>query len=350
MSIFKNNSIDNHFDAPNTGNPDFPGFVEAYLSEEDAKRVAKLLGKKDEGNPSTPDIDLESAMSDEEKEILEAVEEERLDPLKRIISWAKKYNLGNEDWVETYFEFNDDGSVACHTGLYLNSMTEPDFPESIKYVNGYLSLDGLTSAEGLELPKIIEGDLFLNGLTSAEGLKLPDEIGGYLSLNGLTSAKGLELPKIIEGGLYLNGLTSAKGLNLPDKIKWDLSLNKLTSAVGLKLPKEIEGDLYLNGLTSAEGLELPYYLNCLELNGLTSTKDLNLPEKIGGYLSLDGLTSTVGLELPKEIEGSLFLNGLTSTVGLDLTNITVLGYIHLEKIPDHEKQELCKKYPNLNIS
>ncbi len=98
-------------------------------------------------------------------------EEKRRDLLQQITTWAEKYNLGDEDWVEENFEFNDDGSVICNTDLELNSMTEPDFPESIKYVLGSLYLDGLTSAEGLELPDEIEC-LSLDGLTSAEGLDL----------------------------------------------------------------------------------------------------------------------------------------------------------------------------------
>ncbi len=394
MSIFKNNNINNPFGVPNTGNPDFHGFVEAYLSEEDAKRVAKLLGEGGEQNPSTPDIDLESVMSDKEKEILEAVEKERLDPLKRIIAWAKKYKLGDEDWVETYFEFNDDGSVVCNTDLSLTFVIESDFPEIIKYVRGSLFLDigflasveglelpdeiegnllliiGLTSAKGLKLPGKIGGDLSLNNLTSTEGLELPEEIGGNLSLNGLTSAKGLklpdkigrdlslnkltsaeglELPKEIIGNLSLNSLTSVEGLKLPDKIGWNLSLNKLTSAVGLELPEEIGKSLSLNGLTSVEGLELPDKIGThLSLNGLTSAKGLKLPKKIVD-LSLNGLTSAKGLKLPKKIEGDLYLNGLTLTKDLKLTNIKIKGYIHLDKIPYYEKQKLRKKYPDLKI-
>ena len=255
MSIFKNNNINNPFGVPNTGNPDFPGFVEAYLSEEDAKRVAKLLGKKDKGNPSTPDIDLESAMSDEEKEILEAVEEERLDPLKRIISWAKKYNLGNENWVKENFEFNDDGTVICNTSLELNSMTKPDFPKSIKYVAGSLFLNGLTSAVGLNLPKKIEWNLSLNSLTSAEGLELPKEIAFNLYLNNLTSAKGLKFPNDIHH-LSLNGLTSVEGLNLPKGIR-NLYLNGLTSAVGLDLTNiKVWGFIYLEKVPNNEKQDL----------------------------------------------------------------------------------------------
>ncbi len=147
-------------------------------------------------------------MSDGEKEILEAVEEERRDPLKQIIAWAKKYNLGNENWVEENFEFEDDGTVICNTSLRLDSMTEPDFPESIKYVHGDLFLDGLTSAVGLKLPKRVGWHLLLNGLTSAKGLKLPDKIGGSLFLNVLNSVEGLELTDIdIEGTIFLRDVS-----------------------------------------------------------------------------------------------------------------------------------------------
>ena len=268
MSIFKNNNINNPFEAPNTGNPDFFGLFEAYLPEGDVKKVKSVLGKEDEQDPSNPNITdipangLEGAMSDEEIEKLKIAEEERLDPLKRIIAWAKKYYLGDEDWVEENFEFEDDGSVICNTDLDLDFITELDFPESIKYVHGDLSLNGLTSAEGLKLPREVY-NLSLDGLTSAEGLKLPREVYN-LSLDGLTSAEGLELPKTIKF----------------------LFLNDLTSIEGLKLPETIEG-LYLNGLTSAEGL--------------------------------------------------------------DLTDIKIGSIVYLEKVPNNEKQELRKKYPNLWI-
>ena len=240
MSIFKNNSINNPFEAPNTGNPDFFGLFEAYLPEGDVKKVKSVLGKEDEQDPSNPNITdipangLEGAMSDEEIEKLKIAEEERLDPLKRIIAWAKKYYLGDEDWVKENFEFNDDGSVICNTDLDLDFITELDFPEIIKYVRGYIYLNSLISAKGLKLPDKIEGNLFLKSLTSAEGLKLPDKI---------------------EGDLFLKSLTSAEGLNLPDKI-YNLFLSGLTSAEGLKLPKEIRGSLFLNRLTSTKSLDL----------------------------------------------------------------------------------------------
>ena len=214
MSIFKNNNINNPFEAPNTGNPDFFGLFEAYLPEGDVKKVKSVLGKEDEQDPSNPNITdipangLEGAMSDEEIEKLKIAEEERLDPLKRIIAWAKKYYLGDEDWVEENFEFEDDGSVICNTDLNLNFMTEPDFPESIKYVHGDLFLDGLTSAVGLKLPKRVGWHLLLNGLTSAKGLKLPDKIGGSLFLNVLNSVEGLELTDIdIEGTIFLRDVS-----------------------------------------------------------------------------------------------------------------------------------------------
>jgi hypothetical protein len=57
------------------------------------------------------------------------------------------------------------------------------------YVDGYLYLRGLTSAEGLVLPQSVGGGLYLSGLTSAQGLVLPQSVGGYLDLGGLTSAE-----------------------------------------------------------------------------------------------------------------------------------------------------------------
>ncbi len=199
-------------------------------------------------------------------EMKKAKEKKRHDLLQQIVAWARKYDLGDEDWVEKNFEFNNDDSLICNTSLYLDSMTEPNFPKSVKYMKDDLSLNGLISAEGLNLPKEIGGNLFLNGLISAEGLNLPKKIGGDLSLNGLISAESL---------------------SLPDEIKWSLYLNSLISAEGLKLSKKIGGGVFLDGLISAEGL--------------------------------------------------------------DLTNIGFGGVVYLRKLPNKEKQELCKKYPNLWI-
>ena len=151
-------------------------------------------------------------MNEEEIKRLKKLSEIREIP-KQIIAWAEKYDLGDEDWVEENFEFEDDGSVICNTDLDLDFITELDFPESIKYVHGDLSLNGLTSAEGLKLPREVY-NLSLDGLTSAEGLELPKTIK-FLFLNDLTSIEGLKLPETIEG-LYLNGLTSAEGLDLTD--------------------------------------------------------------------------------------------------------------------------------------
>ena len=64
-----------------------------------------------------------------------------------------------------------------------------------KYISGYISLNGLTSAEGLVLPKNIGGFLSLDGLTSAKGLVFPENISGFLSLDGLTHAEKNTLQK-----------------------------------------------------------------------------------------------------------------------------------------------------------
>ena len=257
MSIFKNNNINNPFGVPNTARPNLGALASKILSDRDAARFKSILGKKDEGNPSISASGLEEAMSDEEIEELKTVEEERRDPLKRIIAWAKKYNLGDEDWVKENFKFNDDGSVICIADLDLDSMTEPDFPESIKSVNGSLSLNGLTSAEGLELPKEIGWSLCLNDLTSAKGLKLPEKIGGYLSLESLISAKGLNLPDTIGESLFLDSLTSAEGLELPKGIGGDLILNSLTSTVGLDLTNiKVWGFIYLEKVPNNEKQDL----------------------------------------------------------------------------------------------
>ncbi len=219
MSSFENNNINNPFGVPNTARPNLGALASKFLSARDAEQLKNLFknkGGQDSSNPSITDIPanvLEKAMGDEERKKLEE-EKKRRDIPKQIIAWAEKYNLGDKVWVKENFEFNNDGSVICNTDLNLNFMTEPDFPESIKYVKGYLFLDGLTSAKGLNLPDEIGGSLTLDGLTSTEGLKLPYKVGASLRLDSLTSAEGLNLPKEIGYTLILNGLTSIKGLEL----------------------------------------------------------------------------------------------------------------------------------------
>ncbi len=194
----------NPFIAPKTENPNFPGLGNKFLLAKDAKRYEDLLGKEEIQNDqdkknSSISTDLDVALKNEEMEKLKKTNEIR-EISKQIIAWAEKYNLGDKVWVEKNFEFNNDGSVICNTSLYLDSMIEPDFPKSIKRVNGVLSIDGLASAKGLNLPDIVSVSLFLNCLTSAKGLNLPKEIGGDIFLGSLISAEGLNLTGIEVGG------------------------------------------------------------------------------------------------------------------------------------------------------
>jgi hypothetical protein len=172
------------------------------------------------------------------------------------------------------------------------------------------------------------------------------------TISNARSAEGLVLPEEFRGDLDLSSLTSAEGLVFPEEVGRVLDLRSLTSAEDLVLPKKVGGDLNLSSLTSAEGLVFPEEVGrVLDLRSLTSVEGLVLPKKVGG-LVLYSLTSAEGLVLPKEIGHSLYLNGLKSTNGLDLAKFNGkeinLGY-KLSEIPQQQKEELQKKYPNIRF-
>jgi len=212
-------SLENPFLPSHGAKPDLSALAEqGFLPPDEVAKLRELESQKNRSSEfgiqsSLSDVSLEEGMSAQERQ--EQKESQEL-PRKEIIEWAKKWNLGDEDWVDKKFDFQPNGTVVCDGGLVLSKLTEPDFPKYIVEVKGYLYLSRLTSAEHLEFPTTIGGDLDLSRLTSTEHLKLPATIGGDLYLNNLTSAEHLTLPTTIGGSLYLNSLTSAEHLELTD--------------------------------------------------------------------------------------------------------------------------------------
>jgi len=155
---------------------------QGFLSKSDVAKLRELEGQKDRSSKfdvqsSLSDVSLKEGMSVEERIISQEIEHSRKD----IIEWAKRNNLGDDEWVKENFEFDPDGSVICNADINLYHQTEPDLPRCIKEVNGNLWFGG-TSATGLNLPQIIRGWLYLNNFTTAEDLILTD-IKGPIFLN-----------------------------------------------------------------------------------------------------------------------------------------------------------------------
>lgn len=201
--------------------------------------------------------------------------------------------LSQEEWKKSPYKFK---VLAGNLELNVTSNSDIILP---KYVVGFLSLDGLTSAKGITLPEIVSGSLYLDNLKSADGLILPKIIGGSLQLKGLTTAKGLTLPRSINGSLILSSLNSADDLMLPQNIDGDLYLSNLTSAKNLTLPQNIGGGLYLGRLINSEGLILPQSIGGdLDLHSLATIDSLILPQYIDRYIQLNSLKTADGLKLP----------------------------------------------------
>lgn len=151
---------------------------------------------------------------------------------------------------------------------------------------------------------------------------------GSLNLKTLTSAKGLTLPKIVKGTLYLGKLTSVERLQFPETLNGGLYLSSVASVEGLQFSETMLGSLFLNNLTSAAGVIFPKILRGdLNLNSLTSANGVKFPEIIDGDLELDSLTFAAGVNFPKNIGGSVYLKSL----------------------PESEKEQLRKQYPQFSI-
>ena len=324
------NNLENPFLPSHGAKPNLSALAEqGFLPPDEVAKLRELEDQKDRSSKfdvrnSLSGVSLKEGMTAQERGSLKESQEETR---KELIEWADKWDLGDEDWVDETFDFQSNGTVVCNRNLNLSKMTEADFPDCIFKVTGYLNLQSLTSAEHLNLPASLGGDLDLRNLASAEHLNLPTTIGGTLDLRGLTSAEHLNLPTTIRGNLYLQNVTTAEHLNLPTTIGSGLYLPNLTSAEHLNLPTTIGGDLNLFSLTSAEYLKLP--------------------PTIFGSLYLQSLTSAEHLNLPPTIGGTLDLRSLTSAEHLVLTDIK--GAVYLDSLPEQEKQQLRKKYPDLTI-
>ncbi len=102
-------------------------------------------------------------------------------------------------------------------------------------------------------------------------------------------------------------------------------------------------------VTEEEALSgnIRYHYDELYLKDTASAKGVTLPEEIGGHLLLAALISAEGLELPRKIGGGLVLSGLTSTQGITNWPIKIRHEIIVSQaLPDNEKEELKKQYPD----
>ena len=235
----------------------------------------------------TIDRDEEAEKSHEEgiriKHEADRADEERT----YYIGWAR--SLGKEEaWVDSTFEFNENGTVTC------------------------------------------KGDLALPELESFEIAFPPDlvEVRGNLDLRNITALECVHLPRRVGGSLYLNSAVSLDKVVLPDHVEGDMYCNALRSAHDLVFPGHVGGELALPNLQSAEGSVLSHHVGgALVLSGLQSVKDLELPEHVGGALDMGALTTLDGQELH-----------LPTHVG---------GDVYLQNLPEWERDSVCRVNPHI---
>jgi hypothetical protein len=201
--------------SPMLHNLDNP-FRESPSGTEDDRIIEQMLGKSAADayrrvtDPKKPEKPRGLVLTPEQEAKIKASQERTMEdfPWDRddYIAFAK--TIGKDAaWVDETFTFHDDETVTVEGNLDLYALTDARlFPNNLTTVGGYLSLNGLTSAEHLTLPTTVGGNLWLNALTSAEHLTLPKTVGGSLWLNALTSAEHLTLPKTVGGSLALNNL------------------------------------------------------------------------------------------------------------------------------------------------
>jgi len=164
-------SLENPFLPPQDAKPNLSALAEqGFLPPDEVAKLKELEDQKDRSSKfevpsSMSDVSLKEGMTSEEK----ARQEEELyekDPKHtrvRLIKWAKKFDLGDEGWVDTMFEFQPDGSAISKSSLFLESRDITFFPKGIKKVRGslYLSNNKIKTIENL--PESIHGDLTLEG-------------------------------------------------------------------------------------------------------------------------------------------------------------------------------------------
>ena len=179
------NSLENPFQQGPDAKPDFGALANlGFLSPSEQENLTDKANSNPKSRPNIrslmDDLSLEDGFTAEER-----AETKRIELIRNeIINWAKKWNLGDDEWVVKTFDFQSDGSVICKGNLDLGMMTKPDFPKQIIEVQGHLDLYSLTSAEHLNLPTTMNGWLDLHSLTSAEHLELTD-IKGDVYLDNL---------------------------------------------------------------------------------------------------------------------------------------------------------------------
>ena len=197
------------------------------------------------------------------------VEEERT----YYVGWAR--SLGKDEaWVDSTFEFNENGTVVCTGDLVLSELEsfEIAFPPDLVEVRGNLDLRNITTLECVHLPRRVGGSLYLNSTVSLDKVALPDHV---------------------EGDMYCNMLRSAHDLVFPGHVGGELALPNLQSAEGSVLSRHVGGALVLSGLQTAKDLELPEHVGgALNMGALTTLDDqeLHLPTYVGGDVYLQNLS------------------------------------------------------------
>jgi len=157
--------------------------VAEVLGTDVANEMITLIGGQAE-EPSVASTELElsateqATTSEAEKTIVELRHDE-------YIKWAKHFNK-DEEWVDSNFSFNDDGTVILEVNLSLYEVSSADsLPPSLIETSGNFGIHGLKSANDLILPKRIGGSLYLNNIESINGVSFPESINGDVVLKDL---------------------------------------------------------------------------------------------------------------------------------------------------------------------
>ena len=195
---------------------------------------------------------------------------------KKIKGFGYKKDIRILEILDRRSEKKDLATIYSCSEDEISSNVEDLKTKNIVCFMGNLDLSNYSNLP-FNLPKYINGFLNLGSLTSANGIVFPEKIKGFLHLGSLTSANSLILPKIIEGTLDLGSLTNAEGLTLPKEISGSLNLRRLMSANGLILPEIIGGKLDLYSLTNAEGIVLPKKVQKIDLSYLEDLSTITLP-------------------------------------------------------------------------
>ena len=182
-------SINNPFNP----SPEAPTHLSAlaeqgFLPPEEVAKLKELEGQKNRSSEfgirsSLSDISLEEGYTAEERNKKESQETIR----EGIIVWARVFELGDDLWVDQYFEFNDDGTAVCIYSLNLQNKGITYFPKGITEVQGDLKLSGNKIKKLDNMPSVIDGDLDLSNNPLSEILAMPAYVDGDLYLSDIAA-------------------------------------------------------------------------------------------------------------------------------------------------------------------